>query len=144
MKFTFEETIENHRKMWLWISQKIMEDAKHGIVRAIECYKRSYKINVMKTREFIRADCFCCHYSIVTTRTGCDSCPLYWNNRKTEERCYRQRGYYHMLERKLDNMLNNGLCYKDAKKCATLAYKIAMLPVKEKRCISLIHIGQMN
>lgn len=132
MKLTREQAIAEHRKMWLWISQKIMEDAKHGIVRVIEGYKRIYKINVMKAREYIRSDCFCCHYSVVITRTGCDSCPLYWNNRKTEERCYRQRGYYCILHNKLDNMLNNGLCYKDAKKCATLAYKIAMLPVKEK------------
>lgn len=132
MKFTLEETIENHRKMWLWISQKIMEDAKHGIVRAIECYKRSYKINVMKTREFMRSDCFCCQYSHIVAKNGCDSCPLYWNNSKTEVKCYRSRSYYYLLYCKLGNMLKNGLCYKDAKRCATLAYKIAMLPVKEK------------
>lgn len=132
MKFTFEEAIENHRKMWLWISQKIMEDAKHGMVRMIEDYKRSYKINVMKTREFMRSDCFCCHYSIVITKTGCDSCPLYWNDRKTEDRCYRQKSYYNTLCYKLDDMLNNSLSYKDAKRCATLAYKIAMLPIREE------------
>lgn len=132
MKFTFEETIENHRKMWLWISQKIMEDAKHGIVRATECYKRSYKINVMNTREYIRADCFCCHYSQITAKNHCDSCPLYWNDRKTEDVCYTQKSYYYMLYYKLNDMLEDGFCYKDAKRCATLAYKIAMLPVKEK------------
>lgn len=132
MRFTLEETIRNHREMWLWISQKIMEDAKHGIVRAIECYKRSYKINVMKTREFMRSDCFCCHYSQVTERNYCNSCPLYWNNRKTADRCYRQRSYYCILTCSLDKMVNDGVEYKEAKKCATLAYKIAMLPVKEK------------
>lgn len=130
MKFTFEETIKNHRKMWLWISQKIMEDAKHGITRAIECYKRSYKINVMNTREFIRCDCFCCHYSQVTVKNGCNSCPFYWNYEKTEERCHGRKSYYCLLVFKMNNMINNGLCYKEAKKCATLAYKIAMLPVR--------------
>lgn len=132
MKFTFDETIKNHRKMWLWISQKIMDDAKHGIARAIECYKRSYKINVMKTIEYIRTDCFCCHYSHITAKNHCDSCPLYWNDRKTEDRCFRRKSYYCILYNKLDNMLNNGLSYKEAKKCATLAYKIAMLPIREK------------
>lgn len=130
MKFTFEETIENHRKMWLWISQKIMEDAKHGIVRALECYKRSYKINVMNTREYIRNNCFCCHYSKFTAKNYCNSCPLYWNDSKTEDRCFRRKSYYLILVHKLDDMLNNGLSYKDAKKCATLAYKIAMLPIR--------------
>ena len=132
MKFTLEEAIGNHRKMWLWISQKIMEDAKHGIVREIEYYKRSYKINVMNTRESIRNDCFCCHYSKVTKGNCCNSCPLYWNDKKTEDRCYRQRSYYHMLCCKLNYMLEYGLCYKEAKRCATLAYKIAMLPVREQ------------
>lgn len=132
MKFTLEETIRNHREMWLWISQKIMEDAKHGIARTIECYKRSYKINVMKTREYIRGDCFCCHYSRFVVKIGCDGCPLYWNNRKTEDRCYKQRGYYCMLTCRLDKMVNDGVEYEEAKKCATLAYKIAMLPVREE------------
>lgn len=130
MKFTFEETIRNHRDMWLWISQKIMEDAKHGIARAIECYKRSYKINVMNTREFIRGDCFCCHYSQVVVKNGCNSCPFYWNDDKTEKRCHGRKSYYCLLIFKMNNMINNGLSYKEAKKCATLAYKIAMLPVR--------------
>lgn len=144
MKFTFEETIRNHREMWLWISQKIMEDAKHGIARAVECYKRSYKINVMKTREYIRADCFCCHYSHITAKNHCDSCPLYWNDRKTENVCYAQKSYYYMLHYKLNDMVEDGISYKDAKRCATLAYKIAMLPIREEKCINLTHIGLMN
>lgn len=129
--FTLEKTIENHRNMWTWISKKIMEDAKRGISREIECYKRSYKINVLKTRYPIRNDCFCCHYATWTTRTGCDSCPFYWNNRKEEMRCYHQKSYYYMLVCRLHKMVNSGLEYEQAKKCAILAYKIAMLPIKE-------------
>lgn len=130
MKLTREQAIAEHRKMWLWISKKIMEDAKHGITRALECYKRSYKINVMNTREYIRNDCFCCHYSKVMAKNYCNNCPLYWNDRKTEDRCYRRKSYYFILVHKLDDMINNSFSYKNAKRCATLAYKIAMLPIR--------------
>lgn len=132
MKFTLEETIKNHREMWLWISQKIMEDAKHGIAREIECYKRSYRLNILGTRYPIRNDCFCCHYVTRTARTGCDGCPFYWNNRKEERLCCSRKSYYNMLIFRLHKMVNDGVEYEEAKKCATLAYKIAMLPVREE------------
>lgn len=132
MKFTLEETIRNHREMWLWISKKIMEDAKHGIAREIECYKRSYRAIVLKTKSYIRNDCFCCHYVTWTTRIGCDSCPFYWNNRKGEIRCYNKKSYYYILMCRLHKMVDDGAEYEEAKKCATLAYKIAMLPVREQ------------
>lgn len=44
MKFTLEETIRNHREMWLWISRKIMEDAKR-------CATLAYKIAMLPVKE---------------------------------------------------------------------------------------------
>lgn len=58
--------------------------------------------------------------------------------------CYAQKSYYYMLYYKLNDMLEDGISYKKAKRCATLAYKIAMLPIREEKCINLTHIEQMN
>lgn len=33
-------------------------------------------------------------------------------------------------------MVEDGISYKDAKRCATLAYKIAMLPIREEKWIT--------
>lgn len=131
MKLTKERAIAEHRKMWLWISRQIMKDySASRMVRVIYLYKREY-LNKVYPNERIRNECFCCDY---VEQSGIDcykDCPLYWNNKHTEYTCSEHFGYYNIIAR-ISTMCHNFCTFKEAKKMAIMAYKIAMLEEKEQ------------
>ena len=137
MELTREQAIEEHRKMWKWISRQIMKDYKetHSIKKII-IYKKIYLENNFKN-EYIVCDCFCCQYaknkSILQRCTS--NCPLYWNDENTEKRCI--KGYYGSLNKIFKNTTaylvtvssadEYIVCEEEAKRLSRMTYKIAML-----------------
>lgn len=58
MKLTREQAIEEHRKMWLWISRQIMKDyVANEKVRTIYSYKCDY-LNCNFPNEKVKSKCF--------------------------------------------------------------------------------------
>lgn len=115
MKLTREQAIEEHRKMWLWISRQIMKD---------------YVAN-----EKVKSKCFCCEYVIQHGESCREDCLLYWNDKCTEFVCNDYFGYYNIITniiKKPYSARYDFATLEEAKRAARMAYKIAMLPVKEK------------
>lgn len=138
MKLTREQAIAEHRKMWLWISRQIMKDyAKYGTVKEPYWYKCDY-LNCNFPDETIRSKCFCCEYVESLDEDKCEAfCPFYWNDKNTILTCCENLGYYDVINKILRIYLTyNDSYYKiskeEARMLARMAYKIAMLPVKEK------------
>ena len=82
MELTFEEAIENHRKMWNWISD---ETEKRKRIITKEHYFKENKII-----EDVFERCFCCEYGGQKANRylgtdKCEFCPLYWGVDNCEE-----------------------------------------------------------
>lgn len=82
MELTREQAIEEHRKMWNWIADKI-ESLK--IVIDIISYKREY-LYLFKKGE-IANSCFMCEY----TNVYCECCPLDWKSNVLSSKCVNRR-----------------------------------------------------
>lgn len=131
MELTREQAIEEHRKMWKWISRQIMKDYKEQcLIKNIVSYKKLYIKNNFKN-EYVRNSCFCCDYAYSKSQyDNCLFCPLYWNDENTEEDC--TEGYYHLIYEFFHNITicsreGYSVCEEGAKKLSEMAYKIAML-----------------
>lgn len=139
MKLTREQAIAEHRKMWLWISRQIMKDyEKHGAVKEPYWYKCDY-LNCNFPDETVKSKCFCCEYTKSLDENNCEEiCPLYWSDRNTTIlTCCESLGYYDVINKIEFSYLTCQYAYykiskEEAKRMARIAYKIAMLPVKEK------------
>lgn len=143
MKLTKEQAIEEHRKMWLWISRQIMKDyLVDRTVRTIYHYKCVY-LNEVYPNEMIASKCFCCEY--VKQYDGYCSvnciihCPLYWNDKHTAFICDElyEHGYYDVITDIIKESFSvEGyafVTFEEAKKASRMAYKIAMLDEKESK-----------
>lgn len=135
MKLTMEQAIAEHRKMWLWISRQIMKDyVANEKVRTIYSYKCDY-LNCNFPNEKVKSKCFCCEYAAQHSGSCYKDCPLYWNDKHTELKCDGCFGYYHIvvgITKKPYSARYDFATLEEAKRIARIAYKIAMLPVKEK------------
>lgn len=137
MKLTREQAIAEHRKMWLWISRQIMKDyVANEKVRTIYYYKCDY-LNCNFPNENVKSKCFCCEYVIQHGESCSEDCPLYWNDRNTILTCFESLGYYDIINKIVFSYLKFQDVYyriskEEAKRMSRMAYKIAMLPVKEK------------
>lgn len=143
MKLTKERAIAEHRKMWLWISRQIMKDyLANRTVREIYSYKCDY-LNKVYPNEIISYKCFCCEYVRQTSENrysykdcalywNCyKDCPLYWNDDRTKYTCDEHLSYYEIIA--ITTSTYRTCCgFKEAKKMARMAYKIAMLEEKEQ------------
>lgn len=77
----------------------------------------------------ISCDCFCCDYVKQLGKNCEEDCPLYWNNKHTKRTCGERNSYYNII---YNNKICRAFCtFKEAKKMAIMAYKIAMLDEKE-------------
>lgn len=139
MKLTREQAIVEHRKMWLWISRQIMKDyIKDKQVRTIYSYKCVYLNNVYP-KEHIKCKCFCCEYVTQHGNMCHKDCPLYWNDECRAFTCddFFEHGYYDVITDIIKESFSvEGYAFvtlKEAKRAARMAYKIAMLPVKEQQ-----------
>lgn len=138
MKLTREQAIAEHRKMWLWISRQIMKDyVENEKVRTIYSYKCDY-LNCNFPNEIVKSKCFCCEYVESLDEIRCEAfCPFYWNDKNTVLTCCESLGYYDVINKIAFSYLTCQDVYyniskEEAKRMTRMAYKIAMLPVKEK------------
>ena len=135
MKLTREQAIAEHRKMWLWISRQIMKDyVANRKVMTIYSYKCDY-LNWNFPNEKVNSKCFCCEYAIQHGKSLCEDCLLYWNDKCTELVCNEYFGYYNIITnitKKPYSERYDFVTLEEAKRMSRIAYKIAMLPVKEK------------
>lgn len=135
MKLTREQAIAEHRKMWLWISRQIMKDyVANRKVMTIYSYKCDY-LNCNFPNEKVKSKCFCCEYVAQHSESCYKDCPLYWNDKHTELKCDEYFGYYHIvvgITKKPYSARYDFATLEEAKRMSRMAYKIAMLPVKEK------------
>lgn len=135
MKLTKEQAIAEHRKMWLWISRQIMKDyVANEKVRTIYSYKCDY-LNCNFPNEKVKSKCFCCEYVIQHGESCSEDCLLYWNYKCTEFVCNDYFGYYNIITniiKKPYSARYDFATLEEAKRMSRMAYKIAMLPVKEK------------
>lgn len=103
MKLTREQAIEEHRKMWLWISRQIMKDyVANEKVRTIYSYKCDY-LNCNFPNEKVKSKCFCCEYVIQHGESCREDCLLYWNDKCTEFVCNDYFGYYNIITNIIKN-----------------------------------------
>lgn len=128
MKLTKERAIAEYRKMWLWISKQIMKDyLANRTIRTVFLYKMKY-MNKVYPNEMIECNCFCCEYVEQSGKNCEEDCPLYWNDKHTKRTCGERNSYYNII-------YNNSICctctFKEAKRMARMAYKIAILEEKE-------------
>ena len=103
MKLTREQAIEEHRKMWLWISRQIMKDyVANEKVRTVYSYKCDY-LNCNFPNEKVKSKCFCCEYVIQHGESCREDCLLYWNDKCTEFVCNDYFGYYNIITNIIKN-----------------------------------------
>lgn len=113
MNLTFEETIENHRKMWNWIAD---ETEKRKIIVSKEIYMKENNI-----KDIPVLHCYCCEYTIDTRHKtdSCKICPISWGNKHKKSACEDKKSpYYKWVE---------SHCWKSA---AKYAREIANLPAR--------------
>ncbi len=70
MKLTREQAIEEHRKMWNWITDETLK-RKHCVS------KEDYFKEHAEYRKIPRNECWCCEYD---NEHCCKFCPIDWGN----------------------------------------------------------------
>lgn len=95
MKLTFDDAIENYRKMWNWIADET-EKRKRIITKHIY-----FKENDIKECNHL---CFCCQYTVdngeyakMVTVRDCRSCPIDWKitpYKADEYQCFKHNTPY--------------------------------------------------
>lgn len=115
LNLSFEETVENHRKMWNWIAD--------------ECIKREYvvgKDDYFKAHKIVSRpeyDCYACDF----TRGGCRKCPFLWGSEDIW-RCVDVGSPYDEY-RKLRQLMLSYYVLSEYKMASEFARKIANLPI---------------
>lgn len=122
MNITFDEAIENHRKMWSWIAdetekrKRIVNKSDYFIENGIDlCY----------------CMCFCCQYAFDNSKImrnekverDCNICPIEWGG-KILKCCD--------CNTKYDQWKDNALVSGNWKKSSQYAREIANLPAREE------------
>lgn len=115
MNLTFDEAIENHRKMWNWIADET--ERRKRIVSKGEYFRENNMFCDITNK------CYCCEYGVQQTGVvngtiKCSVCPINWEADICEE--------YGSPYNKWDNT------YHDYKLSAKYARQIANLPVREE------------
>lgn len=74
MNLTKKQAVEEHRKMWNWITERFKEEDR----KSIECLKSEYLIKFFKNED-IDNECFCCEYlNNFGDEQHCTMCPIIW------------------------------------------------------------------
>ena len=127
MKLTKKQAIEEHRKMWNWIAERIKNYPlkklfllpNYNWLSLISDLKYYYLYEVKK-QVFgdLDNDCFCCEYA-----SNCRHCLIVWSG--TNKICFEKFGEY------LELISLNGYSDENKEKAYKLALKIANLPERE-------------
>lgn len=141
MKLTKEQAIQEHRKMWNWIADRL----ENGDAYDIADLKEYYLEGSIYRKEDIINNCFCCHYA----EGNCDNCPLKWGTEDKVTGYFCEDGIdvynffndrFGCIPDKINSNFNSGLWYiayelsQDGyyKEAAVTAREIANLPEKEE------------
>jgi hypothetical protein len=100
-RFSKEQTIKEHRKLWEWVAFKTLAEERK--VRKYEYFQEKGLTRVIN-------DCYACEYSAVDGVVVCYKCPVDWNGRTCSTSLFRD--------------WNNE---QDWKKCAEIALQISKL-----------------
>lgn len=158
MKFTKQQAIEKHRKMWNWIANQLdkAEELKNngntlGTLYEVWLLKCKY---TEKLEYNILHNCFCCEYdwrqSVKSEAKDCTYCPLCWGTENKAEDFFCETGIdIQSLNEKYKIDLEGGDCKKETiglwnlaeqlsenemyKEAAEVARQIANLPEKEDK-----------
>ena len=116
---TKKEAVENHRKMWRWISKKTFERKR-----------RVWKYEFFEENELSEPinDCFCCEYASQFGKHICVKCPIKWDNISCMDSCY----------------LLWTLCEYSYSLSGYYAYLIANLPERETKDFDIVEEWNIN
>ena len=127
MELTKKQAIEEHRKMWNWIAErikiyplkKLFSLPNYNWLSLISDLKYYYLYEVKKqVFDDLDNDCFCCEYA-----RNCQHCPIVWSG--TNKTCIGMFGEY------LELISLNEYSDENKEKAYKLALKIANLPERE-------------
>ena len=118
MNLTFDEAIENHRKMWHWIADET--EKRNRIVEKYEYFEEN-------NLDECRCECYCCEYAFHACKyvtEACLSCPIKWEKQSVFIRCHKDGTPYDKWK----------LCkdFEDWKSAAKYAREIANLPARDE------------
>ena len=118
MNLTREEAIEEHRKMWNWIADKLLSNDidKYHESNIIKKDYLNQKYGEDNYR--LEANCFLCEYVYKNIHKTCSFCPLDWG----EIACF------HIIYSDFFKTLQEG----HNKEAAAIARQIANLPEKKE------------
>lgn len=138
---TLEQAIEEHRKMWNWIADKL-EDSEYmdeiyehshisyiAIYQLKTIYVDKYCNEDKQLRKILdeNADCFACVASIMTgDEDSCSGCPFVWGE---EERCSQLNSPYMKLKLFINDTITR--TKETDKQASAYAREIANLKLKE-------------
>ena len=121
---TKEKAIENHRKMWNWIADRIEKDKQVFDIHEMKIY---YMFDMESGIGRDYHYCYCCYYA----NNNCDICPIKWpsdnlNYPCEDDKCREDNsGLWWQCQALYET------CSCDWKKQAKLAREIAKLPERE-------------
>lgn len=119
---TKQEAIEEHRKMWLWITTETIRLKRK--VNKLE-YLRHFNYDWHSIKCF----CFCCEYDRQMDNGEnyhCEFCPIDWNSNMNIYMCLGKYKEYDSL-----SLYGEWITTSDYKKAALIAYKISNLPERK-------------
>lgn len=111
MKLSFDQAVEEHRKMWRWI-------AENSHSKSILDMKQDY-LNKFFDNQEVELECFCCEYDH-NFNDNCSHCPLVWSG-EYPCHCTESKSPYAKIHRA-----------HSIYEFRELAYEIANLPTREK------------
>ena len=86
MKFTKEQAIAEHRKMWNWIADQLDNGAESDIYILKEQYCYDNNFHIMH-------NCFCCAYDAqFVQKYSCKRCPVLWGTEGIRSDFYCETG----------------------------------------------------
>lgn len=120
MELTREQTIEEHRKMWQWITEHYEKNSIYSL--DLYTLKKEYFRRLGYNHFYICGCSFLCEYTRRFGVARCEKCPLDWGMTQDCMGNPESKGLYKQIKDYDD--------IGDFEKCAELAWQIAELPEK--------------
>ena len=132
LKLSKEETIKEHRKMWNWIADEIMQLDENETVSIVDLKLSYFKTHEIPEHQIPEMHCYCCSYAIFITNDSdsfCKNCPIVWTKDAIDNKCVSLCSPYDKLNHLLP-LRHEGI---DRKYLSSLAREIANLPERDDK-----------